>query len=370
MWYVDVSGGLSPASLFVAMLGLIEDKKHHFIDECKNYFNNISNFFKDKLSQEEILDPVILHQKYQGQSFTESKEVVNKAGDLSSILTTIVSLSGEKSIDYYDYLIFLSLIILLEKMNLKKKIYILAPGIGTNSPEIVFNLLKDMGIILDPQILPVSTICAAFCHYYKNLFIIQSKGALLSFINLNDPFNRNISIRLFECDRGETPGKSDDYDYDVIGVLETNIDDSTPEVISGVMNNILSQGALDYTITPVIMKKGRSGFQIQVLCHEHDMQRMAEELLHQTSSFGLRIYTTMRKKLRRRLEKIMTVYGEVTVKCGYQGNKLIKVTPEFEDLNRIASTRSIPLFHLYNEIMGEIKKGIDCFVKDGKIERL
>ena len=119
-----------------------------------------------------------------------------------------------------------------------------------------------------------------------------------------------------------------------------------------------------------MMKKGRNGLHIQVLCKQQNRDTIAEMLLRQTSSFGLRIYETRRIKLRRRLEKIKTPYGVVTVKLGYCGNHLVKATPEFDDLQRIALDMDIPLFNLYNEIMGEMKKGIDCFAKDGKIERL
>ncbi|MBN2440099.1 MAG: DUF111 family protein [Spirochaetales bacterium] len=369
MWYLDVSGGISPASLYVAMVKIIENKKQQFIDECNNYFNNMSELFREAISPEKIFDPVSIYNKFEGQFFPESEEAVKQAGDLSSILTAIISFSGEKTIGYYDYLLYLLLIILLEKMNLKEQIRILPPRINTNSGETVFQLLKGIVIILDPQGLPVSTMCSAFCHYYENLFIARSEGMLLSFINLKDPFNKN-NIRLFKCDAYQKTDTIDGYEYDVISVLETNIDDSTPEIISGAMTALLTRGALDYTISPVMMKKGRSGFQIQVLCNQSDSERIAEELLHQTSTFGLRISTTLRKKLSRRFEKIQTAYGEVTVKCGYQGDNLIKATPEFDDLNRIAIARGIPLFNLYSEIMGEIKKGIDCFVKDGKIERL
>ena len=111
------------------------------------------------------------------------------------------------------------------------------------------------------------------------------------------------------------------------------------------------------------MKKGRSGFQIQVLCKKKDMERIAGELLLQTSAFGLRMYTRLRKKLKRKIVMFESSYGEIKVKVGYRGADIIKATPEFEDLQRISRIKHIPLFNLYNNILSQIEKGLTVLQK-------
>jgi pyridinium-3,5-bisthiocarboxylic acid mononucleotide nickel chelatase len=370
MWYIDMPGGFSPAGLFVALVSLIGDKKQTYIEACRSLIMKAPGFFHHTFSREEFLDLVYIKEQCKGMTPLQRKDLVYDGDTIISIVVTIVSLSGEERINYFDFYLFFLLIVLMEKMNAKSKFYILSPRIGTGSSESALALLRGIMIMLDPVAMAVPPMSAAFCHYYKDRVINVGSGSLTSVMYVPVPFSDDKVVQLFEYNSNTRTTSPVEYEYDVVSVLETNIDDSTPEVISGVMTYILDQGALDYTVTPVMMKKGRNGFHIQVLCRKDDCDKFAEILLHQTSSFGLRMYEARRTKLRRRMTSITTEYGNITVKLGYCGDHLIKAVPEFDDLNRIATSRNIPLFNLYNEIMGELKKGIDCFAKDGKIDRL
>lgn len=372
MWYMDLHGGVSHTALCEALLNIIEgDKKQQFTRLFVKYLkNNAVLFQRIDTGKETFIHPLLLKNQCTGIKPLDKKQALELADDLSSIFDKMITLSGENSVDVFDMVIYLALLIFMEKVGMKNTVRMLFPRIGTESPEAVFHILKGIKIILDPFAPGITPMCSAFLVYYTDLLINVIQGTLLSFIKVLDPLNTDIRILLFECDDWNPGDYSDEYENDIIGVLETNIDDCTPEVVSGVMMDILASGALDYTITPVMMKKGRTGFHIQVLCRRNDIERIADKLLIQTSSFGLRIQVLLRKKLKRKIKTIQTSYGEVRVKLGYKGNKIIKATPEFDDLRMISRERDISLFHLYSEIMGEMKKGIDCFMKDDKITRL
>jgi hypothetical protein len=361
MLYIDLYGGVSHTALCETLLNAIKNKKQRFTCILIEYLKKNTVLFKKAGSgKESSIDLFLLYKQCKG--ITLNREDAHElAGDMSAVLDTIILHSGENQMEAYDIIIYLALILLMEKMHMKEKVRILCPRIGTVSSGAVFQILKGIHIILDPIAPAITPMCSAFLVYYTDLFIHAIQGILVSFTQIPDPLQKNIRIQLFECDDWNTDTSIDEFEYDVIGVLETNIDDCTPEVISGAMSDILDSGALDYTITPVMMKKGRSGFQIQVLCRQKDIKRIAEELLKQTSSFGVRIQTLMRQKLKREIKTIKTKYGRIRVKLGYKGNNIIKTAPEFDDLKLISRTRGISLFHLYNkimkEIMGEIKKG-------------
>ncbi|MBN2531730.1 MAG: DUF111 family protein [Spirochaetales bacterium] len=369
MWYIELSRGVSPTALCEALLKLIDDKKSQFTRLFIGYIKRNKELVGKITERESMIDFFLLNEQCKEIAPMNRKKVFELADDMSSILDTILSLSGQKQVDVYDVIIYLALLLLMEKLDMKKKIKILFPRIGTGSQDIVFHILKGLNLILDPLAPVITPVCAAFLAYYTDLFVHVIQGILTSFIKVSDPLKKDNYIQLYECTDWNRDGNPDGYDYDMVGVLETNIDDCTPEVISGVMSDILASGALDYIIIPAMMKKGRTGFYVQVLCQRNDMERIADELLKQTSSFGLRMQILLRKKLRREIRTIQSSYGEVRVKLGFKGNQIIKATPEFDDLKRISGIRGISLFSLYNEISGEIKKVVDCFNKDDKITR-
>lgn len=136
---------------------------------------------------------------------------------------------------------------------------------------------------------------------------------------------------------------------DTVIKLECNIDDMTAESYAFALETILDNGALDAFTTQVIMKKGRPGFMLTVLCREEDRERMIELIFRHTATIGVREERIRRYVLRRQKSTISTEFGEVGVKLssGY-GAKRIKF--EHEDLARIARERGISI--------DEVKKGL------------
>jgi uncharacterized protein (TIGR00299 family) protein len=131
-------------------------------------------------------------------------------------------------------------------------------------------------------------------------------------------------------------------DIDEITVLETSVDDATPEVLGYCMERLLSEGALDAYAVPIQMKKWRTGVLLTVLCRVEEAPTMERILFAESTTFGIRRRRTERVRLARRHESVSTAFGEVRMKIGEWENSL-SVSPEFEDCRRAALKHQVPL---------------------------
>lgn len=147
---------------------------------------------------------------------------------------------------------------------------------------------------------------------------------------------------------GETSvAAAHDWEIDTIAVLETNLDDTTPELLGNFLDKAMAAGALDVSYTPVQMKKSRPGVRLSVLCATEDADRLSEMILCQTTAFGLRRSLTERRKLRREFQEVRTEYGVVTVKIGRLDGKVVQRSPEFESCRQLANESNVPLQAVY-----------------------
>lgn len=137
--------------------------------------------------------------------------------------------------------------------------------------------------------------------------------------------------------------------YDQVYVIETNVDDMTPEVCGYLYDRLFGAGAIDVYLTPVQMKKSRPGILITCLCPAGAEARVERALFSETSTFGVRRYLVERTKLARELKLIHTPHGDVHVKLGYLDGVLKSVSPEYEDCRKIAEQRGVPLREIYAE---------------------
>jgi uncharacterized protein (TIGR00299 family) protein len=124
-----------------------------------------------------------------------------------------------------------------------------------------------------------------------------------------------------------------------VTVLEANIDDSTPEVLAYAMERLLEQGALDATLTPLLMKKGRPGALLRVIAAPEDSERLASVMLRETSTLGIRQYIAERRVEARSVIEVETPHGKVRVKVSASG----AFAPEYEDCRRLAREAGVPL---------------------------
>ncbi|MBM3887559.1 MAG: nickel pincer cofactor biosynthesis protein LarC [Verrucomicrobia bacterium] len=136
---------------------------------------------------------------------------------------------------------------------------------------------------------------------------------------------------------------SDDRTPDRITVLETNLDDVSPQVLGDVMDKALASGALDVFHTPIQMKKNRPGVMLSVLCAPQDAERLSRLLLTNTTAFGVRRLDAQRLKLDREIVKLKTVFGPVEVKLGRLDGKVVSASPEFESCKRAAAKAKVPV---------------------------
>jgi uncharacterized protein (TIGR00299 family) protein len=146
-----------------------------------------------------------------------------------------------------------------------------------------------------------------------------------------------------------------DWETDTVTVLQTNLDDINPEILGRVMKRALSEGALDVFYTPVQMKKNRPGVLLSVLCGEGDAERFTEMLLTETTAFGVRRYTSERRKLRREFGVVDTPYGRVAVKYGKLDGKIVQAAPEFESCKRLAEDNHVSVKAVYDAANRAIK---------------
>jgi uncharacterized protein (DUF111 family) len=134
-----------------------------------------------------------------------------------------------------------------------------------------------------------------------------------------------------------------------IAVLETNIDDMNPEFYEVVYERLFAQGALDVTLTPLLMKKGRPANQLTVLAPLSAVARLSRLVLQETSTFGVRVYEVWRQKLERFSRPVETCYGVISVKCGVLDGRIVQAAPEYEACKRAAMEHSVPVRLVYSE---------------------
>jgi len=131
-------------------------------------------------------------------------------------------------------------------------------------------------------------------------------------------------------------------DTDRITVLETNLDDASPELVSHCMERLLNEGALDVYAVPIHMKKSRTGVVVVVLCEPGQASAMERILFAETTTFGIRRFQADRTKLRRRHETVTTRFGEIRMKIG-EAEGVATVSPEYEDCKAAAVEHGVAL---------------------------
>ena len=129
----------------------------------------------------------------------------------------------------------------------------------------------------------------------------------------------------------------------VLTMLECNLDDMNPEFLPYVLDILLANGALDAWWQPIVMKKGRSGYLLSVLCEETQKVLLEQVLFTETTTLGVRAYRVSRAFLERRWRKVRTPWGSVRVKEGLLGGAVVNQAPEFEDCKQIAVRNHVPL---------------------------
>lgn len=142
---------------------------------------------------------------------------------------------------------------------------------------------------------------------------------------------------------GEAASLNENEGIETLTVLETNIDDLSPQILGHFMDRALAEGALDCWFTPIQMKKNRPATLVSVLCKTADEQKFLELFYRETSTIGVRVSHVERNSLRRELTPVETEFGEVQVKTAYLDGEAINANPEFEDLKAAAVASGVSI---------------------------
>jgi uncharacterized protein (DUF111 family) len=115
----------------------------------------------------------------------------------------------------------------------------------------------------------------------------------------------------------------------------------SPQLLAHVAERALAEGALDVMLTPVIMKKGRPGTLLTLLCEPGQAEAFERLILRETTTLGVRIRNDRRRCLERKHVTASTPYGNVRVKVGSLSGEVLNVAPEFEDCRAAAAAHAV-----------------------------
>jgi len=128
-----------------------------------------------------------------------------------------------------------------------------------------------------------------------------------------------------------------------VTVIESNIDDMSPQIYGYFVERALEAGALDVFLSSAQMKKNRPGQLITILSEPPNVSRLIDLLFRETTTIGVRTHEVRRKTLARESVTVETPFGEVRMKISRMHGSVLNATPEYEDCRRIATQKNIPL---------------------------
>jgi uncharacterized protein (TIGR00299 family) protein len=126
-------------------------------------------------------------------------------------------------------------------------------------------------------------------------------------------------------------------------LIETNLDDMAPNLIAALCEDLLAAGALDVSVTPALMKKGRPGHLVTIISPPELSARLSDHLIRHSTTMGLRMTRAERVIAGRRIIEVQTSLGSARVKVKEIGGRTIDVSPEYEDCRRISRETGIEL---------------------------
>ncbi len=131
-------------------------------------------------------------------------------------------------------------------------------------------------------------------------------------------------------------GDSSDRTEDTVTVLETNLDDMAGNLVAALVEDLMQAGALDVSIVPALMKKGRPGHLVTVLVAPDRSAAATDLLLRHSSTLGVRVSETRRVLAERQVIEVATELGAARVKVKYLDGRAVEWAPEYEDARRLA----------------------------------
>jgi hypothetical protein len=166
-------------------------------------------------------------------------------------------------------------------------------------------------------------------------------------IGTKDFRDRPNLLRATLGERLEAPG--------ALLVLEANLDDMNPQLFGPLFDRLLEAGALDVWCAPLLMKKGRPGQLLGVLCEAPRRVRLEQLLFEESTTLGVRAHAVERRALDRAWATVETRWGPVRVKEGRLEGRLVNAQPEYEDALAQARAHGVPLKEVIADALARYK---------------
>lgn len=141
-----------------------------------------------------------------------------------------------------------------------------------------------------------------------------------------------------------------------VTVIETNLDDMAPNLVAALVEDLMAAGALDVTVTPALMKKGRLGQVVAVMSDAAHVSALSEKLLRDSTTLGLRLTPVRRVLAGRRIVEVDTSIGRARVKVKELGGGDVDLAPEYDDCRRLAKESGQPLRDVMRVVAEEARK--------------
>ncbi len=139
-------------------------------------------------------------------------------------------------------------------------------------------------------------------------------------------------------------------------IIESNIDDMSPEHYEFLVEKLFFKGAQDVYLTPVIMKKSRPATKISVLCSSEKQTELENIILSESTTLGVRCFPVIKKILERKSYTVQTKYGPIDVKTAFSDAVDIKIKPEYDQCRDAANKFNIPLKQVIDEVLETMKQ--------------
>ncbi len=149
-----------------------------------------------------------------------------------------------------------------------------------------------------------------------------------------------------------------------IQLLESHIDDSTPEQLGHLLELLFSANVLDAGYVPLQMKKNRPGTLLKVVCRSAQANTIANLIMRESSALGVRSTNCERYCLDRRIETIETPIGSARVKLIYAGKEFLRLTPEYDDCQKLAQQSKQTLQQVYHQVETTAYKQLELGAKN------
>lgn len=138
--------------------------------------------------------------------------------------------------------------------------------------------------------------------------------------------------------------------------IEANIDDSTPQILAGYFEKAFKLGALDVSLTPIVMKKNRLATKLTVLVESGKLDSLIRSIFEETNSIGVRFFPVERRVLERKWTKISVLGEDITVKTACLEGIEVNALPEYEDCKKVAKKNKMPVKKVYSMAQAEISR--------------